>query len=436
MIDTLANLNQPDRPVPLEERRQIISEVCVDLADQVVESAGHKSKGLSTGELRQTSFEQFGQWYTAGGYNDALWFELIDRSKWPRADAPSQPERNAVAALSESPTSVQFALKSDPQVTVDVADGKAVVDAARWTKLCNINVADVFEVVQRHACVANSSHALASPSAPFKMDKRGFNSTIQDLVPGDLLNEDQQRAVSTVLNNVFFAFDRANNAVVGADELALGLSLFCEGSKSEKLFEAFRLFLARAQAAASSPGGTSAGPAGVAASEGLLTRRAVWVLLRSFLTAIMALTRSATERPAHEMFQAIDQEVIAITSSMFRYTSKEHGLPNIRGLGFVEFGNWFNSVGFDQMQWVELLCLKAWPTTEGQCTTPPEAAEVASAAPSGETARYVLQVELHTQRRVANLRVSVRDVERLAKFLRCIDRSEFEVWHEISQCLL
>lgn len=281
-----------ERPSSVKSR----FDACADLADQIFASTT-SARQADAGEERLISFEEFAKWYTNGGYNQALWLELIDGRKWPRPDLSASnsppPTTTTEAAANDTGSTppdgtddrdgLQFHLqKADYVVSISVADGEAVRNLASSTLLSEVAVADVFEVVQRHASVAVSNgSSFVSPMAPFSMDKRGFNSTIQDLIPGELLSPTQQQSISRVLNNVFCAFDRANRAAVGADELALALSLFCKGSKSEKLYEAFRLFLARAQAAAASPNGTAATPAAEAANEGLLTRRAVWVSPRS-----------------------------------------------------------------------------------------------------------------------------------------------------------
>ena len=275
-----------ERPSSVKSR----FDACADLADQIFASTA--AKQADAGGEYLISFEEFAKWYTNGGYNQALWLELIDGRKWPRPDpsASNSPTTETDTANTGSipdgtgsRDGLQFHLqKADFVVSISSADGEAVRNLASSTLLSEVAVADVFEVVQRHASVAVSNgSSFVSPMAPFSMDKRGFNSTIQDLIPGELLSPTQQQSISRVLNNVFCAFDRANRAAVGADELALALSLFCKGSKSEKLYEAFRLFLARAQAAAASPNGTAATPAAEAANEGLLTRRAVWVSPRA-----------------------------------------------------------------------------------------------------------------------------------------------------------
>lgn len=162
-------------------------------------------------------------------------------------------------------------------------------------------------------------------------------------------------------------------------------------------------------------------------------------MFRSFLTAILALTQDATTRPAREIFSVIDKEVVSLTASIFNFAKAARGAsadakarPATMGLGFVDFGHWYNHVGFGEMQWVELLSLKSWPTgpTAQTSSELDAAAGLRDSPDTTSTARdhtHVLMVELHTQRLQTNIKFTALDMRRLSTFLSCIDRGMFQV---------
>ena len=158
-------------------------------------------------------------------------------------------------------------------------------------------------------------------------------------------------------------------------------------------------------------------------------------MFRSFLTAIMALTQDATTRPAREIFSVIDKEVVSLTASIFSFAKAARGAnagaparPATMGLGFVDFGHWYNHIGFGEMQWVELLSLKSWPTGSiAQKSGPSAGPDIAPDTGTAGDQSHVLMIELHTQRLQTNIKFTALDMRRLSTFLSCIDRGMFQV---------
>ncbi|KAH7467170.1 Guanylyl cyclase inhibitory protein [Phytophthora ramorum] len=218
------------------------------------------------------------------------------------------------------------------------------------------------------------------------------------------------KMVADTLSRLFFAFNRGGTGKIDLVEFVSAFTIFCAGSKSEKLAFAYRLFDAD--------------------GDGCLTRREMWKYLRSFLTMLLALGNgsdlsaeaiaSVADTTAIEIADCIfkdtdktfstrqsvssmqegsqrhslDMPMSADTAS-FRSTSRHHrgqgryehrgsfpeesnlhlvgaatsaagagaGSAFIRGgvVSFEEFAVWYSQHGYTIIAWIELLDTKKWP---------------------------------------------------------------------------
>ena len=73
------------------------------------------------------------------------------------------------------------------------------------------------------------------------ISKKQFDECIRTLIPGGSLDKDQRKSLSSTLSALFYAFDRERSDSVDAVELASGFSIFCKGSKSDKLSYAWEI---------------------------------------------------------------------------------------------------------------------------------------------------------------------------------------------------
>ncbi|KAF1319353.1 hypothetical protein FI667_g13255, partial [Globisporangium splendens] len=220
---------------------------------------------------------------------------------------------------------------------------------------------------------------------------------------------DSKMAADT-LSRLFFAFNRSGTGKIDLVEFVAAFTMFCAGSKSQKLGYAYSLFDSD--------------------NDGSLTRREMWKYLRSFLTMLLALGNGA-DLSAEAIASVADTTAIEIADTIFRDSSKtfsvrrpsprhqkrthrhsldipesadtivlaqnrtrrdgdrryEHrgSLPDedsisltgaaqsaagagagnafIRGgvVSFQEFANWYSSRGHIIIAWIELLDSKKWP---------------------------------------------------------------------------
>lgn len=211
------------------------------------------------------------------------------------------------------------------------------------------------------------------------------------------------KMVADTLSRIFFAFNRGGTGKIDLIEFVSAFTIFCAGSKSEKLAFAYRLFDTD--------------------RDGCLTRREMWKYLRSFLTMLLALG-NGSELSAEAIASVADTTAIEIADTIFRDTNKtfstrhvpsfrrgahrhsldtpesanisrrnggngryEHrgSLPdettitlggaasNAAGAGagsafvkggvvsFEEFAVWYSKHGNTIISWVELLDSKKWP---------------------------------------------------------------------------
>ena len=120
-------------------------------------------------------------------------------------------------------------------------------------------------------------------------------------------------------------------------ELCCGLSVLCEGSKSEKLAQAFQQFDVD--------------------KDGCLTRRELWKFLRCFLKTLLCLTAAGRGMRASERRQVVDSAIVECAARIF--TEADTTAPS--RVTFDEFGAWYNDEGHEVLPWLELLDVRKWP---------------------------------------------------------------------------
>ena len=164
--------------------------------------------------------------------------------------------------------------------------------------------------------------------------------------------------MSYFLSNLFYAFDRDNLESVPTDELLVALSFLCGGNKTGKLAFAFALF--------------------DASDEDAIEQAELARLLSALLTTLFALCSTDNVIDEEEVDAAVHQ--CAVRTALDVYS--DLGLDDDEPLSFDMFGSWYNSFGFETIQWLEVnfffesLLLLLWNPTRQQITSdPPRAVE-------------------------------------------------------------
>jgi Ca2+-binding EF-hand superfamily protein len=174
------------------------------------------------------------------------------------------------------------------------------------------------------------------------LNKDEFDAVVRSLVPGKLLSDHEKQYLSYAFANVFWSFDRDDTGFVDGAELAIGLSLFCSGSKSDKLSKAFE----KLAVSLGSP-------------DGRLDKRGVKRFLRGFLTSLFAINDKAADEERTFVYAVVENCVADATNSIMRYALTNGAVDEF--VSFDQFGMWYNNGGHDLIPWLELLDLSKWP---------------------------------------------------------------------------
>jgi len=341
-LTVLMSVNSLSQRVDITEMQSVVDKAAVDLTKAVFTSADLSRDGA-------ISYEEFGQWYNAGGFDVIPWLELLDLKKWPSeddvvadeaagapADVGSADDGSATDGAGEAV--FEFQLSSDGgdalQITAtDVENLQRLNDKARFNTMTP-------EQLYR---------AFADEASDGTLDKPAFDRVVRKLVPGSVLTKDDKAYLSFALSNIFYAFDRDGNGAVDFNEFASGFSILAGGSKSDKLSLAFHLFdLDR---------------------DGYVSRRELWEYLRAFLTVLVALNGNMTTVPSEDLVRLIDRNALELTGSVF----EQADVNEDSRISYEEFGQWYNAGGFQVIPWLELLDLRKWPASEEAAAADAEA---------------------------------------------------------------
>ena len=172
------------------------------------------------------------------------------------------------------------------------------------------------------------------------INKSQFDRSIVSLVSGEDLRQEEKKFLSFALSSIFFAYASPETELADSFEVGSGFSLFASGSKSEKLALAFQLLDVD--------------------EEGYVDKEQLCRYLRSFLTALAALTDHMGTVPSGDALRAIEDACFSVTESIF----EQANLTKDDRINFEEFADWYTEGGYEMIPWLELLDLNKWPYEE------------------------------------------------------------------------
>ncbi|TYZ50993.1 hypothetical protein PybrP1_012827 [[Pythium] brassicae (nom. inval.)] len=201
-----------------------------------------------------------------------------------------------------------------PLTTLSFNNGDLLMYAElqRVTKLHQVDLNRVYEVF---------SPMIESPGYS-SIEKSTFDRCVRQLLPRDVGRDvaaafgvhtntrvpppsvgrgNESKMAADTLSRLFFAFNRGGTGKIDLVEFVSAFSMFCAGSKSQKLGYAYSLFDSD--------------------HDGSLTRREMWKYLRSFLTMLLALG-NGSELSAEAIASVADTTAIQIADTIFRDSSK------------------------------------------------------------------------------------------------------------------
>jgi Ca2+-binding EF-hand superfamily protein len=245
---------------------------------------------------------------------------------------------------------------------VTSADSASVMRVVALSSLFEMSCDELY------GALAACAHADPSSANRPALGMAGYNQALRRLLPGvaELRDPNALRFLTTALANVFFAFVPVGGDAAPLDELATGLSLFVQGSKSAKLQHAFALFDRD--------------------RDELLAPEDLQRFLSAVLSVLFATARQTAKLPPDQSRALCG----VATDALARRIADEFGGRADGLVSFEDFGAWYNAEGCDVAPWLELLDLKKWQFSK---TAGGDAAATAAARRADEAAAAVETAE-------------------------------------------
>lgn len=136
-----------------------------------------------------------------------------------------------------------------------------------------------------------------------------------------------------ILDSIFDSFDRNNSGCVDMVELVCGLSVLCEGNKSQKLAFAFNLIDED--------------------KDDLLSSRDLWRFFRSILSVLMNLSAVSNENSLPNSKKLLDKCSVWVVSNLLSWEKAAF-------VSFEDLSDWYTEVGHNIASFLELMDLKKW----------------------------------------------------------------------------
>lgn len=206
--------------------------------------------------------------------------------------------------------------------------------------------------------VEECCNAILSKSSDSTLTKEGFDSAVSSLTswePG--ASSESRRTLSTILDGIFHAFDAGERGDPSVMEVACGMTVLCQGKKSDKLEFAFEVLDKN--------------------KRGQLSKSDMIKYLQSFLTVLLsiAFSPSLSNDPNADSVRKMNGEHCARTVTTIRqavesgaewaaslaFRAAEGRQKNGESsMSFDDFADWYTTKGFSNIPWLELIDLRKW----------------------------------------------------------------------------
>lgn len=225
-LTTIFAINEHATEASKESVWELLDRAC----EETVESMVEDGNGM-------ISFEQFAEWYKEGGFRSIPWLELLDIRKWP-FDGPDDEsvisETKDVESLSEEgKDELQNEEDNVIEFQLDNSGRSLIVSYEDVEVLHRIVEATDFhtytpETLRESATSTHSAHDIGRED--FFSLIEFFSSKLDDQV------------VLEFFENFYGLHDPSGDNKVTLRSVINGLTMFTDGSKSEKLLQAFQSF--------------------------------------------------------------------------------------------------------------------------------------------------------------------------------------------------
>lgn len=309
-LTMLFALNREKGEKSIAEKTSTIDSISIEITAEMFNAISNDTNSSAI------SFEQFAGWYNTIGNKIIPWIELLDLSKWPEATVQTERSYDDEEEEEVNNYAVTFPLnESKETIIIDEPSVRLLRQILSLTDFSKVSCDELFA-----ALIQNSNQGLIT-----------LNSYHNVLEPLITCNDDNFSFISTILDKIYDLFDYEHSKTADVLEIASALSIFCDGSKSDKLCSLFKFF-----------DKTHRQELSMSRLDGFL---------EALLATIGLLTRSDIERSIK----------ITVTSSI-ENLMKYHSLRgNDSVINLEQFGAWYNNGGSDNIPWLELMNPRKWP---------------------------------------------------------------------------
>jgi len=397
ILSMLAALCSSLLDIPTDELQSMIDDGAVWTTAKVFSST-------LLGNSSRLTFDELASWYTGGGYRVCPWLELLDLKKWQIIPSKtSNPFSTKGSMELEEQQEIQgddMLPEEEGETEEGEASGAVVFTFPLDTKDNSLEItADDIDFIEQVSM--SSGFAVRTPEQILNyfvtmevgetVTKIQFDKAVRLMIPEHFLSEDDKALLSFALSNVFFSYDPCQTNEVPLRDLMCGLSLLCAGTKSSKLAFTFQLYATKQDAV----------------GEPLLNRWQAASYLRAFLTCLCSCTAQMLEMPVTEKMAKVDGAVNWASSKLFDSNSDP--------ISFEDFGNWYNTGGFQFIPWLELLDLTKWVPGVASVTADINAARQGEEAETESPMRFQFVIKDGPNEAV-ELVLSERDVDTVQEF--------------------
>lgn len=188
-----------------------------------------------------------------------------------------------------------------------------------------------------------------------KLTRKEFDAALRSILPTSNHDRKTDRSISDIFSSIFAAFDSKGTGQVNALEVACGFTVLCRGKKSDKLEFAFEVLDKN--------------------KRGRLSQTDMASYLQSFLSVLLSIAFSPTlendpaddslttitgtrcDRNTPTLIRAVKAGADWAASLAFRDFDRSKQAPT---MSFDDFADWYTSVGYSSIPWLELLDLQKW----------------------------------------------------------------------------
>ena len=286
------------------------------------------------------SFEQFGQWYTQGGFDHASWLELLDLTKWHEAVASSSEIKEEDEELGDEAEELE-------EEDIEDEDENEIVFAFSISELeltfSQFDVDSLLAIVDLSGMKQvdpDVVHDMLQSTEEDKLYRPDFDECVRAIVSGENLDFVEREQLSQVFAEMFQTFSKNSSRVSSRVDIAIGMSFLCRGSKSRKLELAFDALDSDL--------------------DGKLDADELSTYFRCFLTALSMFSGSLVGLGDEEIQHLVTRASENVRDLVF----EDLDLAGDDLISFEEFGTWYTEEGFRVVPWLELLDLRKWKDDE------------------------------------------------------------------------